>query len=109
MKDHHFAAPEKRPEPGPEERERGKAIQEPTQREYNIVNNRYIEYHDEKESTNLEIMKAEAAKSFWKTRDYDPIRGQFYDGDKEKSFCADRAEKAKVHGKDQVKKLPATV
>ena len=91
------------------QRERGKAIKQENMRDYNIVTNRYVEFHEEKEQTNLDIAKAEAAKEFWKTRDFDPIRGQYFDGDKETTFVADRSEKAKVHGKDQVKKLPQTV
>lgn len=64
------------------------------------MNNRYVEFHDEKESANQEISKAEAAKEFWRTRDYDPIRGQYYDTEKETTFCNTREEQAKVHGKD---------
>ena len=54
-------------------------------------------------------MRAEAAKTFWKTRDFDPIASTFVDVDKEKQFVVDRAEKEKIHGKDQVKKLPLSV
>jgi hypothetical protein len=49
MKDHHFAAPEKRPEPGEKQRETGKAIKQENMRDYNIVTNRYVEFHEEKE------------------------------------------------------------
>jgi len=58
---------------------------------------------------NDDIMRTEAAKVFWKTRDFDPVTGSFVDEDKEKKFVDERAAKAQVHGKDQVKKLPATV
>ena len=57
----------------------------------------------------MEILRNEAAKEFWRTREYDPVRAQYYDGEKETTFCKDRDEKAKTHGKDQVKKLPASV
>ena len=78
-------------------------------RDFNIVSNRYVEHHDAKEEANLDIARAEAAKEFWRTRDYDPIRGQYFDEEKETKFVQEREEKSKVHGKDQVKKLPATV
>ena len=68
-----------------------------------------MEQHDEKEQANHDISKAEAAKEFWKRNDFDPIRVQYFDDQKEQTFRKDRDEKAKVHGKDQVKKLPATV
>lgn len=54
-------------------------------------------------------MRAEAAKTYWKTREFDPISVQLVDEEKEKKFIEERAQKAKIHGKDQVKKLPATV
>ena len=58
---------------------------------------------------NDEIMRAEAAKTFWKTRDFDPIAITYVDGDKEKNFVDDRSAKEKIHGKDEVKKLPLSV
>lgn len=109
MKQHHFAAPENRPDLNEPERVRGKAVKATGLREYNIVTNRYLEMHDLKEKTNVDIQRAEAALAFWKTHDYDHVTGKFYDVSKEQSFAAQREEKAKVHGKDQVKKLPLTV
>ena len=74
-----------------------------------MVTNRYLEHHDEKSMLNSEIQKTEAAKLFWKQRDFDPIVGSYVDEDKEKQFVDERAAKAKIHGKDQVKKLPISV
>lgn len=79
---------------------RGKAVKVAPQREYNVVTNRYLEHHDEKTQLNEEIFRAEAAKAYWKIRDFDPVAGSFVDEDKEKTFIAERATKAKVHGKD---------
>ena len=58
---------------------------------------------------NDEIMRAEAAKTFWKTRDFDPIAITYVDEEKEKKFLDDRSAKEKIHGKDEVKKLPLSV
>lgn len=58
---------------------------------------------------NEDILRKEAAKKYWTVREYDPIVGQLYDEEKEKQFVTDRDQKAAVHGKDQVKKLPAIV
>lgn len=74
-----------------------------------MVTNRYLEHHDEKMDVNHDILKTEAAKKYWKTRDFDPIAATYVDEDKEKTFLEDREAKAKIHGKDQVKKLPVTV
>ena len=109
MKDHHFQPPEKRPVPTEEERLRGKSIKVAPQRDYNVVTNRYVEHHDEKMQLNDQILRAEAAKRYWELRDYDPVMGNFVDEEKEKKFAEDRAAKAKTHGQDQVKKLPAIV
>lgn len=62
-----------------------------------------------KVQTNDEIMKAEAAKRYWKTHDYDLLQGKYCDGIKETTFCNDREAEAKIHGKDYCKKLPLTV
>ena len=75
MKDHHFQPPSKRPAPTAEERIRGKAIKVETQRDYNVVTNRYLEHHDEKMGLNEDILRTEAAKTYWKTRDFDPVVG----------------------------------
>lgn len=73
------------------------------------MTNRYLEYHEEKLNANDDILRAEAAKTYWKTRDFDPIAISYVDDEKEKQFLAEREAKAKEHGKDQVKKLPLTV
>lgn len=44
-------------------------------REYNVVTNKYTVNHDVKVTTNDEIMKAEAARAYWKRNNFDPIRG----------------------------------
>lgn len=109
MKDHHFAEPEKRPEQNSAEKQKGKRVQADGLREYDIVTNRYLELHDLKEKTNEDIQRAEAALAFWKTHDYNILEGQYYDAKKENNFMTTQQEKAKTHGKDQVKKLPLTV
>ena len=91
------------------QRQRGKAVKAEGLREYNIVTNRYLELHDLKEQTNDDIQRAEAARAYWKQHDYDLIRGSFYDQEKETTFVKARDDEAKIHGKDQVKKLPLTV
>lgn len=78
-------------------------------REYNVVTNKYIQNHDAKVKTNDEIMKAEAARAYWKRNNYDLIRGQFFDESKEAAFCEKREAQAKIHGQDYCKKLPISV
>ena len=109
QKDHHFQPPQKRPEPTEQERPRGKVYYVAPQRDYNVVTNRYLEHNDEKMQLNEEILRNEAAKVFWNERDFDPVVGSYIDEDKEKKFVEERSAQEKIHGKDEVKKLPITI
>lgn len=109
MTDHHFQAPDKRPNPDPPVKLGGKNVKKFGLRDYNIVTNRYLQHHELKENTNADVQKTEAAKRYWERNDYDIVQGKFCDGQKETNFAADRDAEAKIHGKDEVKKLPLTV
>jgi hypothetical protein len=76
---------------------------------YNIVTNQYLEHHDSKLVADEQVLRAEAAKKYWKTHNFDVINCQYYDQAKEDEFLKKRQEQAKTHGQDQVKKLPITV
>ena len=78
-------------------------------RDYNVVTNKYLQQNDLKVATNEEIQRAEAAIRYWKKNNFDPIRNQYFDDEKEKAFCKARDDEAKIHGKDYCKKLPITV
>lgn len=78
-------------------------------RDYNVVTNRYLEHNNDKVATNAAIQKNEAAKAYWKTHDFDHMEGKYCDDDKEAKFREDRAAEAKIHGLNEVKKLPLTV
>lgn len=52
-------------------------------REYNVITNRYVEHHEDKEKANLDIQRLEAAKAFWETHDYDLVNAQYFDKEKE--------------------------
>lgn len=54
-------------------------------------------------------MRAEAATKYWKTHSFDPVNCKYYNDDKEADFVLKRDEYAKIHGQDEVKKLPFTV
>jgi hypothetical protein len=55
-------------------------------RDYNIITNRYLELHEDKTKTDKMIEKCELAEKYWKTHNYDPVSGQFYDPTKEEEF-----------------------
>lgn len=78
-------------------------------KDYNILSNHYLEHHDSKVSADEQILRAEAAQKFWKTHDMDIVNCKYYDDDKEVKYLDTKQEEMKIHGKDQVKKLPITV
>lgn len=51
-----------------------------------MVTNRYLEYHDEKVQVNEDMLRAEAAKTYWKTREFDPIAITYVDQQKEIAY-----------------------
>lgn len=55
LQQHHFDAPDKRPQPDETAKGGGKAVRANGLRDYNIVTNRYLELHDLKEKTNEDI------------------------------------------------------
>ena len=73
------------------------------------MSNKYLEHHDDKVIADEKILRAEAAQRYWKTHNFDPIRGEYCNEEKEKKFREDRDAEAKIHGQDQVKKLPISV
>jgi len=44
--------------------------------------------------TDEQICRAEAAKKYWKTHDFDPINCIYYSGDKETDFLENRTAEA---------------
>lgn len=78
-------------------------------KDYNIVSNKYLEHHDNKVAADEQILRAEAAQKFWKTHEFDIVNCKYYDDVKEDKYKVVKLEEMKIHGKDQVKKLPITV
>lgn len=82
---HHYAQPDKRPAEKQVEVKEKKTTTTGL-RDYNIINNRYLELHEDKSGTDKMIEKYELAEKYWKTHVYDPISGQYYDPKKEDKF-----------------------
>ena len=83
--EHHYLPPEQRP-PAPKEDPnpaKNKKVTTTGLRDYNIISNRYLELHDEKMQVDQEVQRLDAAKKYWKTHDFDPVNGEYYDPDKE--------------------------
>jgi len=61
-------------------------MQAANQRDYDVINNRYLEYHEEKMQVNSDILKNEAAQQYWKTHNFDPVAVSYVDAEAEKDF-----------------------
>ena len=105
LADHHFLPPEKRPL-RPVIKEKTYKLHAVEYRDYNIITNTYLQKHEEKSRVDLESYKQEAAREYWKTHDFDPIRCTYLDQEKEKAFIENCKEREKVHGLDKIDKLP---
>ena len=83
--EHSHLPPANRPPPEKEE-VKTKKVATTGLRNYNILNNRYFEHHDEKMKIDQNYYKQEAASKFWKTNDYNPVKIAYVDPDKEENF-----------------------
>lgn len=77
-------------------------------RDYNMISNKYLQDHEDKNRSDAHTAKQQAAQKFWKTHTYNPIAASFYSPRKEESFQEQREIQKKEHGKDNVEKLPET-
>ena len=55
-------------------------------KDYNIINNRYYKFNNDKTKTDLDLIKLNAATKFYKSRDYDIIKGVFCNPEKEERY-----------------------
>ncbi len=91
---HNFLPPEKRPECKIEtSEEKPKLINSKIYKDYDIISNRYKLFNDEKKATDLEFAKLNAAKKFYEQRDYNCLKGKYYDPLKQKQYEDELKEK----------------
>jgi hypothetical protein len=67
-------------------------------RDFSIVNNNFYENHDTRKKQEYEKFKSHTLERYWATHDYDPVRGKFYDAEKEQQFREQRQILSQVHG-----------
>lgn len=65
-------------------------------REFDLINNRYIKNHEERLEKDAAILREEAQMRYWRTHDYNPIEGTYYNLGKEHAFQQKRKEQEKV-------------
>mmetsp|Transcript_14665 Transcript_14665/g.27179 ORF Transcript_14665/g.27179 Transcript_14665/m.27179 type:complete len:280 (+) Transcript_14665:189-1028(+) len=74
-----------------------------------MIAHRYLRDHEAKTKYDQEFYKAEAAHKYWATHDFDPVVGSYIDPEKEKAFGETREAEQRVHGLDQVERLPKSI
>lgn len=95
---HHWARPELRPKEtvvDPKTRFASKFI---GRQPYNIINNQYLDKHEEKTSSEAQQSRSKAVNAFWKTHTYDPVQIKYYDEDKEEDYHRRQAESEMTQG-----------
>jgi hypothetical protein len=55
-------------------------------RDYDILSNKYKEYHNQKIDTDQDLHRLEAAKKFWKRNNFNPVLSKYFDRDKETKY-----------------------
>ena len=78
-------------------------------REFDVTTNRFIKNNDEKQKEEYQDMKNHVLKKYWKTHDYDIIKGIFLEPDKEAHFLQTREVISQVQGMSQLARLPPSV
>lgn len=83
-----------------------KSLRAKSGREFNVVSNEYFEDNEQRQGEDFERIKADVARKYWKTHDFDFIKGQYLDGEKEAKYREQRAVLGAVQGASQYTKLP---
>ena len=65
---------------------------------YNIINNRFLDKHEEKVTAENDKARHKAVKAFWKTHVYDPVEVKYYDQDKEDQYMQRQRESEMTQG-----------
>jgi hypothetical protein len=107
--DHHWAPEGRRPPriPTPERKPPFlTAVNKP--RDFNITTNMYKEHHAERTKFDAEQTRAMVLDTFSKTRDFDCVKVQYCDENKEALYQENRRKELLNRGKDHYKKFPPT-
>ena len=108
---HHFDKPENRPKIQENEKKSNKTTAQPYQlnkqeRDYDIISAKYKCYNDEKVKLDKELSKLQTAKIFYKNNEYNPIKGVYFNQEKEEAYQKMDEENKKNWGKEKFEKMP---
>ena len=107
---HHYDKPENRPNDTNSEPKKGRmAYKFGKERDFDIISTRYKHFNDEKNKIDEDIKKIKTAQIFYKKNDYNPIKGEFYNKEKEEEFQRNLKEEQKNWGIERFNNLPKCV
>eukprot|EP00936_MAST-01D_sp_MAST-1D-sp1_P002747 g2747.t1 len=84
-------------------------LHDPNEVPFNIVSNKFHVDHERKMALEADASRTLAAERFWKSRNYDPVKGTYYDNQKEAEYWQAVRDSEKVQGQAQAAKLPRSV
>ena len=103
---HHFDKPENRPKCSSIDFQKRNIYSYKQERDFDIISTKYKNFNDEKVKIDKDISTIKTAKKFYKYNDYNPIKGAYFNEEKEKAFQEKRNEEQKNWGKDKFKNMP---
>ena len=105
LNEHHYDKPENRPKCNVSELKKNtKFIRQ--ERDFDIISTKYKYFNDEKNNVDKEISKIKTAKIFYKYNDYNPVKGIYFNEEKEKAFQEKNKEIQQNWGKEKFKNMP---
>lgn len=76
-------------------------------REFNIVSNHYYKNHDDRKMEEYEQTRDHVVTRYWETHDFDPIKVEYYDKNKEETFLQQRDLLKSIQGSSLSSKIPS--
>jgi len=110
LSQHHYDKPENRPVYKDSVPKAGKRLfNNKDERDFDIISTRYKHFNDEKNKIDKEIRKIKTTQIFYKKNDYNPIKGTYYNKEKEDEYQKKRLEEQKNWGIERFNNLPKCV
>ena len=106
LNEHHYDKPENRPKFSTSELNKKSKEFVRQERDFDIISTKYKSFNDEKVNIDKEVTKIKTAKIFYKHNDYNPIKGVYFNEEKEKEYQAKMKEIQKNWGKEKFKNMP---
>lgn len=110
LDEHHWAPPGRRPPRIPTPPRKEPFLTEVNKpREFDILNNRYRDHHEERQRWEMDRKREEVVDKYWELRDFNPVACSYYDGEKEQYYQKRVQEMLLGQASNAIGKLPPTL